>query len=161
VQSAAANQVSVMAAFKSIFVFALMGLGMVSYNPAMGQAISNTQSALDFWLTFGELLTEDVVDELSKITLPALALPNIPDQNQLHFQFLPQHQDQLQHQAFFQPSQQSQQEFQLKSQPSTTTCTKFTSVRSVAAQHQSFHPQSSHHQLQPSLMAAKPANPRR
>lgn len=63
-----------MANFKSILIIALASFGLVSFNPVMAQ--NPTRSTLDFWLTFGELLTEDVVDSLSQFTLPSL--PNIP-----------------------------------------------------------------------------------
>lgn len=62
-----------MANFKSGFVFALLSLGMVAVNPAVGQT---TISPLDLWLTFAELLTGDVLTELSKVQLPNL-IPNL------------------------------------------------------------------------------------
>lgn len=63
-----------MASFKSILIIALVSFGIVPFNPVMAQ--NPTRSTLDFWLTFGELLTEDFVDALSQITLPSL--PSIP-----------------------------------------------------------------------------------
>lgn len=75
-----------MASIKSIFVFAFLALNMVTYNPTLAQ----TRSTLDFWLTFAELLTEDVVNKIATAQLPSLpnfqfpsfpsppSLPSIP-----------------------------------------------------------------------------------
>lgn len=69
-----------MTSFKSAFVLAFLSFGMVSINPVVGQ---NTVSTLDFWLTFAELLTGDVLTELSKVELPNLipniAIPSLPN----------------------------------------------------------------------------------
>lgn len=63
-----------MSNFKSSLILAFLSFGMISINPAMGQS---TISTLDFWLTFAELLTGDLLTDLSKAELPNL-VPNIP-----------------------------------------------------------------------------------
>lgn len=69
-----------MANFKSSLVLAFLSFGMISINPAMGQS---TVSTLDFWLTFAELLTGDLLTDLSQAELPNLipniALPTLPN----------------------------------------------------------------------------------
>lgn len=62
-----------MANIKSITFFAFLSLGLISNNPAMGQ---QTRSVLDFWLTFGELLTTDVVNALTSVPIPPIVLPD-------------------------------------------------------------------------------------
>lgn len=36
------------------------------------------QTILDFWLSFGELLTEDLLTKLTQVQLPSIALPSLP-----------------------------------------------------------------------------------
>ena len=64
-----------MANIKSIAFVAFLSLGLISYNPAMGQ---QTRSPLDFWLTFVELLTTDAVNALTTFQLPPIELPSLP-----------------------------------------------------------------------------------
>ncbi|CRK93777.1 CLUMA_CG007305, isoform A [Clunio marinus] len=67
---------------KSIFILAIATFGMVTIKPIEAQQ----EDVLNFWLAFAELLTEDVLTEISKIQLPQIQaptvnLPNIPDLN--------------------------------------------------------------------------------
>lgn len=68
-----------MASIKSITLIAFLSLGLISNNPVLGQ----TRSTLDFWLTFGELLTTDVINALTSgppptITIPDFQWPSLP-----------------------------------------------------------------------------------
>lgn len=74
VHSKISNLLINMANIKSMIVLAFLSLGMVSITPASGQV---TRSVVDFWLTFAELLTEDVITRLSSVQLPAIQIPNI------------------------------------------------------------------------------------
>jgi hypothetical protein len=63
-----------MANFKFLAAFLLIVSGSIVNQPVAAQTIST----LDFWLSFGELLTEDVLTKLANIQLPSFSLPTIP-----------------------------------------------------------------------------------
>lgn len=65
-----------MANIKSITFFAFLSFGLLTYNPVMGQAA--TRSDLDFFLTFAELLTTDIVNGLTSVQLPPIIIPDLP-----------------------------------------------------------------------------------
>jgi hypothetical protein len=63
-----------MANLKFLAGVLLIVSGSIVNQPVAAQTIST----LDFWLSFGELLTEDVLSKLAKVQLPSLSLPSIP-----------------------------------------------------------------------------------
>ena len=62
-----------MAIFRSSVLLALFGLAIVSQVSAQG----STLGTLDFWLKFGEEITANGVDALSKFQLPSIQFPTI------------------------------------------------------------------------------------
>lgn len=63
-----------MANFKFLAAIFLIVSGSVVNQPVAAQ----TLSTLDFWLSFGELLTEDVLMKLTQVKLPPISLPQLP-----------------------------------------------------------------------------------
>lgn len=63
-----------MANFKVSILFAIFAFGALTYSPVNAQ----TKSTLDFWLTFAELLTEDILTKLGSVQVPTISVPTIP-----------------------------------------------------------------------------------
>jgi hypothetical protein len=69
----------------SIFLI-VSGCVVNQYQPVDAQ----TLSTFDFWFSFGELLTEDVLMKLTKIQLPSFSLPTLPKYELPQLPSLPQ-----------------------------------------------------------------------